>query len=98
MRDFEEAGLARYGARESAFLMAEKLGLQELFRESGTIEVYEWLVGPWPFLMNPSGQDSLSGARFSKKQDRTFSRDDFVSLILKATDGCAVANEGIGRF
>ena len=66
--DLEQALLGRDRAREGALLVAEQLGLQQLAREPGAVEVDERLVGARPVLVEPAREHALARARLALDQ------------------------------
>ena len=66
---FEPSSTAQCGSRERAFLVAEKLALDQFRRDGGAVDLYEGATGQGAFLVNVSGDKLLSGPGLAGQQD-----------------------------
>src|SRR5262249_54456579 len=93
--DFEKPHLARDGARESAFLVAEELGFEELAREAGAVEIQKGLFAARPVPVEPVRDDALAGPRLAADENRPLADENLPRLLGQRADRRAFAQERV---
>ncbi len=72
LRHFEQAFLVQRGAGERAFLVAEQLGLDEIFWNRGAVDLDERSLQPLAVVVHRIGDELLAGAVLTLNQDVGF--------------------------
>lgn len=69
VRGFEQPDAGGASIGEGTAFVAEQFGFGEGFRQGGAVDLDEWLVGAWSFLVDPAGERGFSGAGFTLNED-----------------------------
>ena len=76
----EPAGLGAEGAGESAFFVAEQLGLDQGFRERTAVHRHKRPVAPGAEVVDMACHQLLAGAGFANDQHTGFARGDLLQV------------------
>ncbi len=98
MRRLEEPGLGGDGAREGSLLVSEQLGLEQVPRQTGAVQIDERLAGAAALRVDPARQHPLAGSGFSLDQDRQVALRRRVRVARQRVNrGAASAEKIQGR-
>jgi hypothetical protein len=78
MRRLEKAGLHTLSAAESAFFVSEKLTLDQMFRQCGTVDVEKRLPGSRRVMMDSASDQFLAGTALACDKNRRIRAADFT--------------------
>ena len=95
LRHFQQSHLALKRSRKCARFVPEKLRLQKLAPEAGTVQIDKWLVRSLALIVQPFGQHALARAGFARDQDWTMAQTYSLRLFRHLPDGCARAEKRI---
>ena len=93
----EEAHLGRAGAGEGPALVPEQLGVEQLPREAGAVQVDEGARAPEPVRVDPAGQHALPGTGLPLDEHRAVRQRHPARLTGQLADGTARPHERVDR-
>jgi hypothetical protein len=91
---FQEPNLVGDRARESPFLVAEQLRLQQFPRQPRAVQIDECLIGTRTHPVQRPRQHSFSRARLSLDQHRAFGLSNALRRLLQRHNGRALPRNG----
>src|SRR5262249_41563626 len=94
----QQADLALDCSGERPGFVTEQLGLKKLLSKTCAIHIDERFVGPRAVIVQPSGQDALSGSRLAGDQNRVMAQADTLGLLRNFLDRGAAADERINAL
>ena len=90
--------LADRGAGEGALFVTEELGLQQVARQPGAIEIHVRLAGARPVVVQPARENAFAGAGLTQDQDGDLAADHAQRLCFEILHGLASSEEGAERL